>query len=694
MKRHVQQPGIRQWAGDDFLDLQTEPLRILDEFFEEYGPCIIKGVHITQSTGDLYNVSAGLVALSGTDAEGKETFKVVPFAGIDNMPLPLYLTLTHSVVTRPYVDGEVKPVAYDYRAAVTTVKPDSAAYLELGMDTAPRFTDVIQDESHRFMTDKEKGDILTKTNASPFTPTGDYQPATKKYVDDKDRVVNIPYSLFGLTSKSSSSQILAVFGGLSEYKKTVDKLRAANCMIICGGPDEDSYRYIFDNYTTEWTDGDNFILYLYDVTYRSALPKVLNFQIKLVNNEASFAKSEQDFAVLKDTCKYVFDLRETDLNSFKGTEGDIALIGVQRNNVLATSEHHYPVEEAGILIVSGTITDKTNQIYHTYNSNRIFIRCATSSGSTGEFSDWVELAKVTDVLTKTNTSSFTPTGDYQPATKKYVDITTTKFVQLGTSNLNDFVGSDSEGFIGVQTYGANATLDRNYPIAESGMLICAGSINQRTNQIYQTFNSNRTFTRGAGINEFTPWKELVSINDVLSKTNTTEYTPTSDFHPATKKYVDENKYGKIIEANIARWLVRGEFEGFDDNNQIVKGLFGSIGNIKSIVDDILNNHTKYYFSLRNDNSYYRTELSNVFALKSSKNEYTLEFTVSYSHDNTLNINVVAVVVRIDVNDNANNKLIIKDVITSQNINAITKMTSSEYEALGTKDDKTAYCITD
>lgn len=32
-------------------------------------------------------------------------------------------------------------------------------------------------------------DFLTKDNASPFTPTGDYQPATKKYVDDK---VNIP----------------------------------------------------------------------------------------------------------------------------------------------------------------------------------------------------------------------------------------------------------------------------------------------------------------------------------------------------------------------------------------------------------------------------------------------------------------------------------------------------------------------
>ena len=31
-------------------------------------------------------------------------------------------------------------------------------------------------------------------------------------------------------------------------------------------------------------------------------------------------------------------------------------------------------------------------------------------------------ANVSDVLTKTNTAEFTPTSDYQPATKRYVDI--------------------------------------------------------------------------------------------------------------------------------------------------------------------------------------------------------------------------------------------------------------------------------
>lgn len=39
-------------------------------------------------------------------------------------------------------------------------------------------------------------------------------------------------------------------------------------------------------------------------------------------------------------------------------------------------------------------------------------------------------------------------------------------------------------------------------------------------------------------------ENLVGISEVLIKTNTTEYTPTSDYHPATKKYVD-NKWFSI-----------------------------------------------------------------------------------------------------------------------------------------------------
>lgn len=125
--------------------------------------------------------------------------------------------------------------------------------------------------------------------------------------------------------------------------------------------------------------------------------------------------------VQKDVCTVIYELKSTDLNTFKGDEAKICVIGVQKSNKSATLENHYPVQESGILIAVGTIADKANQIYQTYNSNRLFIRCATSSGVDGEFSEWQEIAKISDVLTKNNTTPFSPTNDYNPATKKYVD---------------------------------------------------------------------------------------------------------------------------------------------------------------------------------------------------------------------------------------------------------------------------------
>lgn len=186
MKRHTQQPGIRQWAGEDLLELQSEPLKALDGFFEEYGPCVIKGCHLTDNGDSTYNLSPGLVALAGTDAAGAATFKVVPFSGIDAMPLPVYLTLTHSVVERPYINGQVKPIAYDYRAGVSAIRPDSGEYLELSADSIPRFVDVIQNAEHRFFTDAEREKLKSiEKNANNYQHPAEHPASMVKFTDGK-----------------------------------------------------------------------------------------------------------------------------------------------------------------------------------------------------------------------------------------------------------------------------------------------------------------------------------------------------------------------------------------------------------------------------------------------------------------------------------------------------------------------------
>ena len=155
MKEHVQKTGIRQWAGEDFIDLQSEPLKAIEGFFKEYGSCIIQGGHVTSNGNGTFSVSSGLAALSGKDVEGNDTFKVVPFAALEKTTLPVYLTLTCSIVERAYMDNKVKPIAYEYKAAVAAVKPEGVSYLELS-EKVLRFVDVMQDTAHRFMTDTER----------------------------------------------------------------------------------------------------------------------------------------------------------------------------------------------------------------------------------------------------------------------------------------------------------------------------------------------------------------------------------------------------------------------------------------------------------------------------------------------------------------------------------------------------------
>lgn len=276
-----------------------------------------------------------------------------------------------------------------------------------------------------------------------------------------------------------------------------------------------------------------------------------------------------------DVCQYVRDLRETNLNTFKGdNEADICLIGVQRNNKFATPENHYPVEEAGILIIVGVITDKTNQIYQTYDSNRLFIRCATSSGIDGEFSEWQEIAKISDVLTKNNTTPFSPTNDYNPATKKYVD---------------------------------------------------------------SYFN-------------------IVKIS-----------------YEAHQQLIS-NQESKNIDA--------------DEKINIV---FGSADNFRNIVTSLTTDNN-LFFQI-SEQEIIKLNASQVY-VNTDKGAYELSFIyVHTSINNANNFSIMTKRIFIALN-NVVNLFIVRDLVTSDNLTTLTKKTKSEYDGIGIKDNSTMYAITE
>ncbi len=156
MKRQVQYAGVKKWAGSDIVECQSQPLEAIDRFFGQYGPHILQGCEVTLA-GDRADISAGLAALEGKDAEGNDVRMVVPFEGVTGTVLPVYLTLSHTVRERPYVDGSVKPVAYDYKAVASSVKPaGGTSYLEITAAGGVRFADAVQDAGHRFVTDRER----------------------------------------------------------------------------------------------------------------------------------------------------------------------------------------------------------------------------------------------------------------------------------------------------------------------------------------------------------------------------------------------------------------------------------------------------------------------------------------------------------------------------------------------------------
>lgn len=278
--------------------------------------------------------------------------------------------------------------------------------------------------------------------------------------------------------------------------------------------------------------------------------------------------------VQKDVCTVIYELKSTDLNTFKGDEAKICVIGVQKSNESATLGNHYPVQESGILIAVGTIADKTNQIYQTYNSNRLFIRCATSSGVDGEFSEWQEIAKISDVLTKNNTTPFSPTNDYNPATKKYVD-----------SYFNIV------------------------------------KISQEAHQ------------------------QLIS-----------------------------NQESKNTDA--------------DEKINIV---FGSADNFRNIVTSLMTDNN-LFFQI-SEKEIFKLNVSQVY-VNTDNGAYELSFIYVYtSIGDANNISILTKRVFIALN-NAVNLFIVRDLVTSDNLTTLTKKTKSEYDGIGIKDNSTMYAITE
>lgn len=183
---------------------------------------------------------------------------------------------------------------------------------------------------------------------------------------------------------------------------------------------------------------------------------------------------------------------------------------------------------------------------------------------------------------------------------------------------------------------------------------------------------------------------LVNENMVLTFGNTKEYTPTTVYSPATKKYVDDNRYGKTFVVSSVNSLLTNRKETGSAAETATNNIFGSKESFRAVVDDIISNHTRYYIHVDGDANNC-IELGCVNAWKNADSStYQLHFIMIYYTGSTLYTKRIG----INSDNSADNAYIeIVDLVNSDNINVMTKKTTSEYNSLS-KNDNTAYFVVD
>lgn len=215
---------------------------------------------------------------------------------------------------------------------------------------------------------------------------------------------------------------------------------------------------------------------------------------------------------------------------------------------------------------------------YTYNStNDVFVHKATSGTAFALFdysNDGGAYVQPSNVLTKNNTTAFTPDADYEPATKKYVDdsIVESNIVSIDVSGIfaTPFSSSSGTGYASsnasvkaglekIARLGAGICIIHIYNRYSSMLCVYSNSYNHSDGGWghYYTGSYQREGSGGNGTkavittkygSDGTPQNIKISFDldegfvikdNILTKTNTTSYTPSANYHPATKKYVDD-----------------------------------------------------------------------------------------------------------------------------------------------------------
>lgn len=187
------------------------------------------------------------------------------------------------------------------------------------------------------------------------------------------------------------------------------------------------------------------------------------------------------------------------------------------------------------------------------------------------------------------------------------------------------------------------------------------------------------------------WAEVPEKSDVLTKTNTSSFTPTGDYQPATKKYVDDKHIMLTITDEARQQLISNQEVKAGEAESKINLVFGSIDNFKNIIQRLLSDNI--LFLKITEKEIFKVSTSHTYC-NPDNGAYELSFI--YTHTSIADANNISLVTKrifIALNSNATNFFVVKDILVSDNLTTLTKKTAAEYDTIGSKDANTAYCVT-
>lgn len=187
------------------------------------------------------------------------------------------------------------------------------------------------------------------------------------------------------------------------------------------------------------------------------------------------------------------------------------------------------------------------------------------------------------------------------------------------------------------------------------------------------------------------WAEVPEKSDVLTKTNSESFTPTGDYQPATKKYVDDKHIMLTITDEVHQQLISNQEVKAGEAESKINLVFGSIDNFKNIIHRLLSDNI--LFLKITEKEIFKVSTSHTYC-NPDNGAYELSFIYTYtSIADANNISLVTKRIFIALNSNATNFFVVKDILVSDNLTTLTKKTAAEYDTIGSKDANTAYCVT-